>query len=182
MTGVQTCALPIYVAGSGNQASSSDSHSVNLIDPAITVTKTGPAIAEVGDTITYTIGFTNTGIGDLENCTGNDTVIGSVVNDTLDGGTGNDTLNGNDGDDRLYGHIGEEVRLGGPGADTLDGGGGSAWRAGGAASVARKRRISSSGESRSRAARCSGVSSWKFCGSRSHSNSSSVTSSSPSTP
>ena len=30
-----------------------------------TVTKTGPAIAKVGDTITYTIGFTNTGSGTL---------------------------------------------------------------------------------------------------------------------
>ena len=35
------------------------------IVPAITVTKTGPAIAKVGDTITYTIGFTNTGTGTL---------------------------------------------------------------------------------------------------------------------
>ena len=41
------------------------SHSVDLIDPSIEVTKTGPvSIAKVGDEITYTIGFTNTGIGD----------------------------------------------------------------------------------------------------------------------
>ena len=73
-----TATITCDVVGSANPASSSAPHSVDLIDPAITVTKTGPANAQVGDTITYTIGFSNTGIGDLENCTGTDTVIGSL--------------------------------------------------------------------------------------------------------
>ena len=63
---------------SENGISESDTHSVGQIEPEITVTKTGPDTAKVGDIITYTIGFENTGTGDLENCTGEDTVLGSL--------------------------------------------------------------------------------------------------------
>jgi hypothetical protein len=66
------------VIGFDNQASDDDDHSTDLIDPAIEVTKTGPGIAKVGDEITYTIGFVNTGTGALENCTGSDTVLGDL--------------------------------------------------------------------------------------------------------
>ena len=73
-----TATITCDVVGFDNQASDSADHSVELIDAAKTLTKTCPANAQVGDTITYTIGFSNTGIGDLENCTGTDTVIGSL--------------------------------------------------------------------------------------------------------
>jgi uncharacterized repeat protein (TIGR01451 family) len=73
-----TATITCDVAGTGTQASDSAGHTVDLIDPAISVTKTGPDIAQVGDTITYTIGFTNTGIGTLENCSGTDTLLGPL--------------------------------------------------------------------------------------------------------
>lgn len=66
------------VVGFDNQASDSDDHSVDLIDPSIEVTKSGPDVAKVGDEITYTIGFTDTGSGTLENCTGSDTALGDL--------------------------------------------------------------------------------------------------------
>jgi len=47
-----------------------------LIGPSIDVTKTGPATARVGDEITYTIGFTDTGTGTLGTCTGSDALLG----------------------------------------------------------------------------------------------------------
>jgi hypothetical protein len=54
--------------------------SVSLFVPSIDVTKTGAAQAKVGDEITYTIGFTDTttgtGFPGLENCTGNDALLG----------------------------------------------------------------------------------------------------------
>jgi hypothetical protein len=87
---VNIATITCDVAGFDNQASDNDTHSVDLIDPSIDVTKTGPAIAKRGDTITYTIGFTNTGSGTLENCTGTDTVLGTLgaftagVNRTFD--------------------------------------------------------------------------------------------------
>jgi hypothetical protein len=79
-----TATITCDVVGFDNTASDSDNHSVDLIDPSIDVTKTGPASAKVGDTITYTIGFTDTGTGTLENCTGNDDVIGPLGAFTAD--------------------------------------------------------------------------------------------------
>ena len=55
-----------------------DTHSVEQIDPEISVFKTGPDSAKAGDMIEYTIGFENTGVGELENCTGNDDVLGDL--------------------------------------------------------------------------------------------------------
>ena len=53
---------------------------VSLFLPSIDVTKTAAAVAKVGDEITYTIGFTDTTTGNgfpgLENCTGNDPLLG----------------------------------------------------------------------------------------------------------
>ncbi len=73
---LNTATITCDVEGFDNNASDNDSHSVDLIDPSIDVTKTGPDTAKVGDTITYTIGFTNTGTGTLGNCTGNDPLLG----------------------------------------------------------------------------------------------------------
>jgi hypothetical protein len=75
---INTATITCDVAGFDNQASDSDSHSVELIDPSIEVSKTGPAAAKVGDEVCYDIGFVATGSGTLENCTGSDTVLGSL--------------------------------------------------------------------------------------------------------
>ena len=72
-----TATITCAVEGFDNTASDSDDHSVDLIAPAIEVTKTGPAVAKVGDEITYTIGFTALSDGDLlGECTGNDPLLG----------------------------------------------------------------------------------------------------------
>jgi|GEM_PF-2882438 len=73
-----TATITCDVVGFDNQVSDDASHSLDIINPSIDVTKTGPDYAKAGDEITYTIGFTTTGTGDLENCTGSDTVLGAL--------------------------------------------------------------------------------------------------------
>jgi hypothetical protein len=73
-----TATITCDVAGFDNQVSDWDDHSVDLIDPAIEVTKTGPDSAKVGDEICWEIGFESTGSGDLENCTGSDSFLGDL--------------------------------------------------------------------------------------------------------
>ena len=55
---------------------------VSLFVPSLLATKTGPALAKVGDEVTYTIGFTDTttgtGFPGFENCTGSDTLLGDL--------------------------------------------------------------------------------------------------------
>lgn len=55
---------------------------VSLFVPSLSATKTGPALAKVGDEITYAIGFTDTttgtGFTGFENCTGSDTLLGDL--------------------------------------------------------------------------------------------------------
>ena len=75
---VNVATITCDVVGFDNQASDSDSHSLNWVDPAIEVTKSAPDSAKVGDEVTYTIGFTNEGVGALENCTGSDDVLGDL--------------------------------------------------------------------------------------------------------
>ena len=74
-----TATITCAVEGFDNEVSESDDHSVDLIAPAIDVTKDGPAVAKVGDEITYTIGFTAIADGGfLGECTGSDTVLGDL--------------------------------------------------------------------------------------------------------
>jgi len=74
-----TATITCEVLGFDNTASDSDDHSVDLIAPAIEVTKEGPANAKVGDEITYTIGFTALADGGfLGECTGSDTLLGDL--------------------------------------------------------------------------------------------------------
>ena len=75
---LNTATITCDVVGFDNTADGNDSHSVTVIDPSIDVTKTGPDTAKVGDEITYTIGFTNTGTGTLGTCTGSDTLLGDL--------------------------------------------------------------------------------------------------------
>ncbi|MGH9910235.1 MAG: DUF7507 domain-containing protein, partial [Nitrososphaerales archaeon] len=56
-----------HPSGFPNDVTSSDSHSVNLFQPSVEVTKTGPATANVGDVITYDFTITNTGSLDSPN-------------------------------------------------------------------------------------------------------------------
>lgn len=44
-----------------------DSHSVNILDPAINIVKSGPTEAHVGDVVTYSFAVTNTGDAALSN-------------------------------------------------------------------------------------------------------------------
>jgi len=66
---------------------------VDLFVPSLTVTKTGPVIAKVGDEITYTIGFTDTTTGNLPDpylgldCTGDDPLLGGDLGAFTDGVT-----------------------------------------------------------------------------------------------
>ncbi|MGM0657796.1 MAG: DUF7507 domain-containing protein, partial [Pseudomonadota bacterium] len=73
-----TATITCDVAGFDNQASASDDHVVDLIDPSIDVTKEGPETAKVGDVVTYTIGFTNSGDAEVSGCTGTDTLLGDL--------------------------------------------------------------------------------------------------------
>jgi len=73
---LNTASITCDVVGSDDAARGIGRHSVDLIAPSIEVTKTGPATARVGDEITFTIGFTDTGTGTLGICTGNDLLLG----------------------------------------------------------------------------------------------------------
>jgi uncharacterized repeat protein (TIGR01451 family) len=64
--------------GDGDPVSDSDDHSVDLLYAAISVTKTGPSTAEIGEEITYTITVENTGEVDLYLDSVSDTLLGSL--------------------------------------------------------------------------------------------------------
>jgi uncharacterized repeat protein (TIGR01451 family) len=58
----------------------SDSHSVDLIEPAFSVTKTGDAFSKVGDTANYTITLSNTSSANTPDltCTATDSLLGVI--------------------------------------------------------------------------------------------------------
>ena len=69
------------VVGSASTVDDTDIHDVNLFEPSIDVTKTGPAEGKVGDDVCYDISFTNTSSADtpaLVNCTGIDSLMGPL--------------------------------------------------------------------------------------------------------
>jgi hypothetical protein len=63
---------------SGTAVSDSDSHSVNLFQPAIAVAKTGPQYSKLGDDVNYTLTLNNTSSGDTPDleCTITDAMLG----------------------------------------------------------------------------------------------------------
>ncbi|MFO7764197.1 MAG: hypothetical protein R6V61_10730, partial [Wenzhouxiangellaceae bacterium] len=75
---INTASVNCGVAGFNNEVVAEDSHTVEVINPAIAVTKTGDDTAKAGDEISYTIGFESTGTGAVENCTGTDTLLGDL--------------------------------------------------------------------------------------------------------
>lgn len=68
------------VAGFPNQLSRSDTHSVNLFQPAINIEKTGDTLSKAGDDVTYTFTLTNSSSADTPalTCTVTDTLLGTV--------------------------------------------------------------------------------------------------------
>ncbi|MDI6821732.1 MAG: hypothetical protein QMD66_02485 [Actinomycetota bacterium] len=63
----------------GATVTDTDSHSVDILHPAISITKSGPSLAHVGDTITYTYIVKNTGDCPLTDVTIVDDKAGTVV-------------------------------------------------------------------------------------------------------
>ncbi|MEK7422440.1 MAG: hypothetical protein AAB131_01235, partial [Actinomycetota bacterium] len=62
----------------GDEVSASDSHSVNLFQPSVTVDKTGGTLSKVGDNVTYNFAITNTSSADTPNL-----LLNSVMDDVL---------------------------------------------------------------------------------------------------
>src|SRR5581483_4219819 len=60
------------------QVCNTDKHHLVVLHPGITIVKSGPATAHVGDTVTYTFKVTNTGDDTLTNVAVNDDKIGAI--------------------------------------------------------------------------------------------------------
>ncbi len=75
-----TVTLSCSVAGFPNVLTTSDSHSVNLFQPAIDVAKTGDTLSKIGDSVDYTITLSNKSSADTPalTCTATDSVLGTV--------------------------------------------------------------------------------------------------------
>ena len=69
------------IDGFDNQVGDDDSHSLDLFDPAVVVTKSGPELAKAGDTVTYTVNLSNTGSANTPDlsCTANDSLVGPLA-------------------------------------------------------------------------------------------------------
>jgi hypothetical protein len=62
---MQNTTIAVYSYGSA-RTSAEESHSVDLFTAGVQITKTGPAVAKVGDQVTYSFDITNLSDGDLE--------------------------------------------------------------------------------------------------------------------
>jgi hypothetical protein len=80
-----TVTLTCSPDGFPNVLEETDSHSVNLFQPAIAVAKTGDTLSKVGDDIHYTITLSNNSSADTPamDCTAVDTVLGTLFDDIL---------------------------------------------------------------------------------------------------
>ncbi|RCX29922.1 hypothetical protein DFQ59_106157, partial [Thioalbus denitrificans] len=77
-----TVSVLYHPDGFPNNITDEDSHSVNLFQPSVDVTKTGDTLSKVGDPVNYTITVTNDGSSDnpgLENGTITDTLLGNLL-------------------------------------------------------------------------------------------------------
>ena len=79
-----------------NEVKDDDDHTVDLIDPEITVTKTGPATAYAGSNVSFPISAENTGDDPITNVTISDTKTcdPALSNTPTSGDTGNDGIMG----------------------------------------------------------------------------------------
>ncbi len=75
---VNTASVACTVDGFGNPLNASDSWTVNLFQPSVTIDKTGDDLSKVGDPVDYTITVTNTSSADSPNltCTISDPLLG----------------------------------------------------------------------------------------------------------
>jgi uncharacterized repeat protein (TIGR01451 family) len=80
-----TVTLTCSPEGFPNVLEASDSHSVNLFQPAIAIDKTGDELSKVGDDVDYTITLSNNSSADTPalNCKATDSLLGEVFNGVL---------------------------------------------------------------------------------------------------
>jgi uncharacterized repeat protein (TIGR01451 family) len=78
---VNTVTVHYHPDGFPNDITASDSHSVNLFQPSVTIDKTGPPYSKAGDTAEYAITVTNTSSADSPNldCVVTDALLGLAV-------------------------------------------------------------------------------------------------------
>lgn len=88
-----TVTLTCSPVGFSNVLEKSDSHSVNLFQPAIAIAKTGDDLSKVGDDVNYTFTLSNNSSTDTPalNCVATDSLLGEVFNGVLP--LGNTVLN-----------------------------------------------------------------------------------------
>ncbi len=82
---VNTVTLTCSPAGFPNVLEKSDSHSVNLFQPAIGIAKTGDPLSKVGDDVNYTITLSNNSSADTPalTCTATDSLLDAVFSGVL---------------------------------------------------------------------------------------------------
>jgi uncharacterized repeat protein (TIGR01451 family) len=82
---VNTVVVHYHPDGFPNDITASDSHSVNLFQPSVTINKTGPPYSKAGDVSTYTITVHNTSSSDSPNlvCVVTDSLLGVISTPTL---------------------------------------------------------------------------------------------------
>jgi len=80
-----TVTLTCSPVGFPNVLEESDSHSVNLFQPAIAIAKTGDELSKVGDDVNYTITLSNNSSDDTPalSCVATDSLLGEVFNGVL---------------------------------------------------------------------------------------------------
>ncbi len=69
------------VQGLPNILNASDSHSVDLVHPNMTIDKSGDTLSKAGDTVNYTFVINNTGDVQLNRINVTDTLLGDITND-----------------------------------------------------------------------------------------------------
>jgi uncharacterized repeat protein (TIGR01451 family) len=75
---VNTVDVLYHPVGFPNNVTASDSHSVNLFQPDVSITKNGDELSKVGDDVTYHVKITNTSSDDSPNL-----VLNSITDDVL---------------------------------------------------------------------------------------------------
>jgi uncharacterized repeat protein (TIGR01451 family) len=83
-----TVTVHYHPDGFPNDITANDSHSVNLFQPSITLTKTGDELSKIGDKVDYTITLSNTSSNDTPDliCTISDPAVGVSEQETLASG------------------------------------------------------------------------------------------------
>lgn len=79
---INTVTVHSHPMGAANDISAQASHTTNLFQPSVSVSKSGPTLGKVGDTVTYSFTITNTSSNDSPNLvldSVSDTVLGSLT-------------------------------------------------------------------------------------------------------